>query len=137
MLEIVVFSEIHQGKLDSTSGELVAAARKLGDELNLKVSAAILGGTPEHGDMTISQGADKAYIVQEDEFEKGTADHFIAALEQICVKTNPVLVLAAKTPLGKNVGPRLAYRLGTSAAQDCLALFGDKDTFWLGCKFFN
>ena len=128
MSEIIVFSEIHQGILHSTSGELIATARKLADELNIKVSSAILGGTNEHAETTIAQGADKVYLAQSDEFIKGTADNFIAGLEQICIKINPVLILAAKTPMGRDVGPRLAYRLGTSAAQDCLGLFGDKDS---------
>ena len=128
MSEIIVFSEIHQGMLHSTSGELIAAARKLADELNIKVSSAILDGTNEHAEKAIAQGADKVYLGQSDEFKKGTADIFIAGLEQICIKINPVLILAAKTPLGRDVGPRLAYRLGTSAAQDCLGLLGDKNS---------
>ena len=128
MSEILIFSEIHQGTLHSTSGELIAIARKLADELNVKVSAVLLNGTNEHADTVISQGADKAYLTQIDESKKWTADVYISALEQVCIKTNPILVLAAKTPLGRDVGPRLAYRLGTSAAQDCLNLFGDKDS---------
>ena len=128
MSEILIFSEIHQGALHSTSGELIAIARKLADELNVKVSAVLLNGTNEHADTVISQGADKAYLTQIDESKKWTADVYISALEQVCIKTNPILVLAAKTPLGRDVGPRLAYRLGTSAAQDCLNLFGDKDS---------
>ena len=128
MSEILIFSEIHQGTLHSTSGELIAIARKLADELNVKVSAVLLNGTKEHADTVSSQGADKAYLTQIDESKKWTADVYISALEQVCIKTNPILVLAAKTPLGRDVGPRLAYRLGTSAAQDCLNLFGDKDS---------
>ena len=128
MSEILIFSEIHQGTLHSTSGELIAIARKLADELSVKVSAVLLNGTNEHADTVISQGADKAYLTQIDESKKWTADVYISALEQVCIKTNPILVLAAKTPLGRDVGPRLAYRLGTSAAQDCLNLFGHKDS---------
>lgn len=128
MSEILIFSEIHQGTLHSTSGELIAIARKLADELSVKVSAVLLNGTNEHADTVISQGADKAYLTQIDESKKWTADVYISALEQVCIRTNPILVLAAKTPLGRDVGPRLAYRLGTSAAQDCLNLFGDKDS---------
>ena len=128
MSEILIFSEIHQGTLHSTSGELIAIARKLADELSVKVSAVLLNGTNEHADTVISQGADKAYLTQIDESKKWTADVYISALEQVCIKTNPILVIAAKTPLGRDVGPRLAYRLGTSAAQDCLNLFGDKDS---------
>ena len=128
MSEILIFSEIHQGTLHSTSGELIAIARRVADELNVKVSAVLLNGTNEHADTVISQGADKAYLTQIDESKKWTADVYISALEQVCIKTNPILVLAAKTPLGRDVGPRLAYRLGTSAAQDCLNLFGDKDS---------
>ena len=67
MSEILIFSEIHQGTLHSTSGELIAIARKLADELNVKVSAVLLNGTNEHADTVISQGADKAYLTQIDE----------------------------------------------------------------------
>ena len=79
MSEILIFSEIHQGTLHSTSGELIAIARKLADELSVKVSAVLLNGTNEHADTVISQGADKAYLTQIDESKKWTADVYISA----------------------------------------------------------
>ena len=54
------------------------------------------------------------------------ADAHVAALEQICERIAPTAVLTAKTPLGRVVGPRLAYRMGVGVAQDCMDLTGEK-----------
>ena len=128
MSEILVFSEVHEGEIHSTSGELIATARNLADELNLTVSAAILGGANDHAIRVIAQGADKAYLVSSDALAFETTDSYVDALEGVCAHIKPKLVLTAKTPLGKEVGPRLAFRLCTSAAQDCLSVFGHKSS---------
>ena len=127
MSEILVLAEIENGTLHSTAGELLAAARKLAAELNLDVSAALFGEITE--DITgevVALGADNVYTASHPKLASNVADAHVAALEQICQQASPTAVLTAKTPLGRVVGPRLAYRLGVGVAQDCMNVTGEK-----------
>ena len=127
MSEILVLAEIENGTLHSTAGELLAAARKLAAELNLDVSAALFGEITE--DITgevVALGADNVYTASHPKLASNVADAHVAALEQICQQASPTAVLAAKTPLGRVVGPRLAYRMCVGVAQDCMNVTGEK-----------
>ena len=127
MSQILILAEIENDILHSTAGELLAAARKLADELGLEVSAALLGNISD--DITkevIALGADHVYASSHPMLALNIADAHVAALEQICERIVPTAVLTAKTPLGRVVGPRLAYRMGVGVAQDCMDLTGEK-----------
>ena len=127
MSEILVLAEIENGTLHSTAGELLAAARKLAAELNLDVSAALFGEITE--DITgevVALGADNVYTASHPKLASNVADAHVAALEQICQQASPTAVLTAKTPLGRVVGPRLAYRMGVGVAQACMNVTGEK-----------
>ena len=129
MTEILILGELDGNELHSSAGELIAAGRKLADELGMKVSAAIIGEAPiEIANEAISIGADQVYTVSHELIAQGVSDTYVAALEFICNKVNPAVVLTAKTPIGRSAGPRLAYRLGTGVAQDCINLEGDAGT---------
>ena len=127
MSQILILAEIENGTLHSTAGELLSAARKLAAELSIDVSAALFGDLTE--DITkevIALGADHVYTSSHPELITNIADAHVSALEQICQQISPLAVLTAKTPLGRVVGPRLAYRMGVGVAQDCMNLAGEK-----------
>ena len=129
MTEVIILGELDGNELHSTAGELIAAGRKLADELGTKVSAAIIGeASTEVANEAIFLGADEVYTVSHDLIVQGVSDTYVAALEFICNQVNPSVVLTAKTPIGRSAGPRLAYRLGTGVAQDCINLEGDAGT---------
>jgi len=49
-------------------------------------------------------------------------DAWVGALEWLCKQTAPRLILISHSFVGKEVAPRLAYRLNTELTTDCLAL---------------
>ena len=62
MSQILILAEIENDILHSTAGELLAAARKLADELDLEVSAALFGNISDDlTKETIALGADHVY----------------------------------------------------------------------------
>ncbi len=129
MREILILAELDNGELHSTVAELISAAKKVALELNADVSAAVFGEDAENiGHSAISLGADRVYTSSHPLLSKGTADAHVYALAQICRDVTPTAVLTAKTPLGRVVGPRLAYRLGYGVAQDCMDLSADAQT---------
>ena len=127
MCQILILAEIENEALHSTAAELLAAARKLADELGLEVAAALLGDISDDlSKEAIALGADHVYSSSHPMLASNVADAHVAALKQICERISPTAVLTAKTPLGRVVGPRLAYRMGVGVAQDCMDLTGDK-----------
>ena len=125
MAEILVLGELTGGRLDAISCELLAAARRLGD----RVAIALPGdGTDGVSGEAVSLGADLVYLVQHPLLAEPSVDALVAAFEQVCRQTGPTAVLVGRTPAGRDVGPRLAFRLGVGLAQDCLEVELDTST---------
>ena len=117
MSEIIIFAEIDGDGLHSTAGELISAGKKIAADSGNVVSATLIGGNQDLASQAISLGADKVYLAND-----------LAALHKICISAEPTVVLTSKTPIGRAVGPRLAYRLGSGIAQDCIDISVDGDS---------
>lgn len=116
MAGILAVGELTDGKLDPISGEILSAARGLGGEVSLALLGDGLDGVAQDA---ISLGADRVLLVKHPLFADPSADAWVAALEQVCRQTCPAVVLVGKTLVGRDVGPRLAFRLGVGVANDC------------------
>lgn len=117
MTQILVLGELAGGNLDPITGELLAAARGLGDE----VGVALLGVAPSGASSeAIALGADRLYLVEDPLLVPTSLDAHVAAFEQVCLQTSPSVVLVGKTLSGRDIAPRVAFRLGVGLAQDCL-----------------
>ena len=55
-------------------------------------------------------------------------DAHLEAFAQVVSQTQPSIVLIGRTPIGRDVGPRLAFRLGAAVAQDCVEVAIDGDS---------
>ncbi len=128
MSGVLVIGELSGDALLSVTGELLAAARGIGDVSGEDVSVALLNGSEVAGQAAIALGADKAYLVQDDVLADMQLDAQVAALEKVCNEVQPSVVLIGRTLAGRDVGPRLAFRLGVGLAQDCLEVSLDLDS---------
>ena len=125
MSGVLVIGELQGDALQSITGELLAAGRKLGDALGEEVGVALLNGGDAAAQDAIALGADKAYLVRDATLNDMQLDAQVAALEKACAETQPSVVLIGRTLAGRDVGPRLAFRLGVGLAQDCLEVSAD------------
>lgn len=125
MSGVLVIGELQGDALQSITGELLAAGRKLGDALGEEVGVALLNGGDAAAQDAIALGADKAYLVRDAALDDMQLDAQVAALEKVCAETQPSVVLIGRTLAGRDVGPRLAFRLGVGLAQDCLEVSAD------------
>ena len=125
MSGVLVIGELQGDALQSITGELLAAGRKLGDALGEEVGVALLNGGDAAAHDAIVLGADKAYVVRDAALADMQLDAQVAALEKACAETQPSVVLIGRTLAGRDVGPRLAFRLGVGLAQDCLEVSAD------------
>ena len=128
MSGVLVVGELSGGNLQSITGELLAAARGIGDATGEEVGVALLNGSEGVGQEAIALGADKAYLVQDDVLADMQLDAQVAALEKVCTEVAPSVVLIGRTLSGRDVGPRLAFRMGVGLAQDCLQVTSDGDS---------
>lgn len=120
---VLVLGESVEGELSSTSRELLAAGRKVADDLGEELAIALLGDTLDQpSQQAISHGADKVYAVTHPLLAQYQVDFYLAAMEAACRDVTPRVVLIGRTNEGRELAPRLAFRLGVGLAQDCLEI---------------
>ena len=126
---ILVCGELADGKLASITTELLGCGRKLADDLKedlscLLASDAVGGASKE----AIAFGADKVYAVEHPSLKEYQADAYMQVAEKVVKDISPRAILIGQTSMGRDLAPRLAFRLGTSLATDCLDLSIDPGT---------
>jgi electron transfer flavoprotein alpha subunit len=102
--------------------ELLACARRLGDAWGgAKVHAALVGpGAPGSGGALAQRGADRVWVMTHPRLTPPAAEVMLGVLEPLVRQTAPSVVLLPNDLLGAEIGPRLAYRLGTGVITDCV-----------------
>ncbi len=129
MADILIFTEMIEGELQNSAKELIQAARKLSDQTDNKASVVLMGPNAiTQSEIAIQFGAHKVYTMTNREFDGGNPDYYVSALLNINKIVQPSIILSSKTPMGKLVAPRLAYRLGVGIAQDCIDVTVDHKT---------
>ncbi|MDA1128685.1 MAG: electron transfer flavoprotein subunit alpha/FixB family protein [Chloroflexi bacterium] len=123
---VLIIGDSSGGELASTTAELLAAGQKVASELGEELSVALLGDTLDAAaQQAIAHGAQKVYAVNHPLLAEYQIDLYLAALEALCKEISPQVVLIARTNEGRELGPRLAFRLGVGMAQDCLEVSVD------------
>jgi electron transfer flavoprotein alpha subunit len=119
--EVIIFAELFDGRLHNSVPELCALARGLADQLS-GVASAILIGTEVKGFASelISYGMDKVYAADDARLRDYQPEAYTAVIEQVCRRESPEVLLFGQTLRGRDLGPRLAFRLKTGIAADCV-----------------
>ncbi|MSQ05664.1 MAG: electron transfer flavoprotein subunit alpha/FixB family protein [Dehalococcoidia bacterium] len=126
---VLVLGEASGGELSSGSQELLAAARKVAQALGEEVAIGLLGSSLDvPSQRAIAFGADRVYAVNHPLLAQYHPDLYLAAAAALCKDTNPRIVLISRSLQGRELGPRLAFRLGVGLAQDCLEVSIDPAT---------
>ena len=129
MANILLFGEVSDKEISSITYELISAANKLKFNEDDKIVVAFLSEViPESYENLFSYGAQTVCLVKNELLSRSNTDAFIIASKEVFDKFNPEIVLFAKTDLGRDVAPRLAFKLGVPVAQDCIDLGIDQDT---------
>ena len=121
---ILVVGEFADGELASSTLEALAAARALLASLPGERLSVVIAG-PHVSDASgtaIAHGADTVYAVADSALANPAPEAIVAAAQEAARVASPRVVIGSKTILGRDVMPRLAFRLGTALAQDCTAL---------------
>ena len=126
MTKILVLGELTENNtLDPVTGELIAAARQIGDDIGVALLGTDLEGQAREA---VAVGASVVYTVDDPALDGPEVDPKVAALTEVCNQANPDVVLVGKTQDGREIGPRVAVRLGAGLAQDCVRVGLDGET---------
>jgi len=125
---ILVCGELVGGKLASITTELLGCGRKLADEIKEDLSCMLASDSVgEASKEAIAYGADRVYTVEHPTLKEYQADSYMQASEKLVKDTSPRVILMGHTSMGRDLAPRLAFRLGTSLTTDCLDLSLDPE----------
>ncbi|KUI32118.1 electron transfer flavoprotein subunit alpha [Mycobacterium sp. IS-1742] len=120
MAEVLVLVEHAEGALKKVTSELITAARALGEP-----SAVVVGkpGTAEPlVDGLKAAGAAKIYVAESDDAENYLVTPQVDVLAALAESNSPAGVLLAASADGKEIGGRLAARIGSGVLTDVIAV---------------
>ena len=126
---VMVIAEVVEGKLASITTELLGCGRKLADDLGEELSALLMGSEVSGlAQEAIAFGADKVYVVDDPLLKDYRTDSYVAVAEKAIKQVMPQIVLTGQTTIGRDLTPRLAFKLETAASLDCIELAIDPDS---------
>jgi electron transfer flavoprotein alpha subunit len=119
MAKVFVVAEHRDGRLKKSTFELLGAASSAGHETHaILLGEGVAGLAPELG----HYGAATVHVAENAALKLYSAEAYTAAVVEIAKKHGAEIVLASHTPTGRDFMPRVAFRLGSGLASDCVAL---------------
>ncbi|MBA7623291.1 Caffeyl-CoA reductase-Etf complex subunit CarE [subsurface metagenome] len=126
---VLIYAEIGEGKLKAISTELLGCGRKLAGDLGQELCAVLVGSDISSlAQEAIAFGADKVYVVDDPLLKDYQTDSYVSVMEKVVKRVTPQILILGQTSIGRDLAPRLAFRLGTAAATDCIELAIDPDS---------
>src|SRR3954471_3648915 len=117
--DILVLLEPGEPVGSPINAELLGAGRALADALGGRLTAALAGtdavtGAADAG----AYGADTVLALDAPQLGEYVGDVYVQAFERAIQRANPGVVLVGHTVSGRELGPRLAYRIGGGITTD-------------------
>jgi caffeyl-CoA reductase-Etf complex subunit CarE len=126
---ITVFCEIKGDKLLPIAVEGLGAGRKLADTLGQDLSAIVIGSNIAGiAPQVIMYGAAKVYTVDDPLLKDYQADAYVNVMEKVVKQIMPNIIIIGQTDVGRDIAPRLAFKLGTAVTMDCVDLAIDPES---------
>src|SRR5436190_13438300 len=127
--DVLVVAEYAGGQPSGLTYEMLGLARRLVDASGGQVLAVALGRSASPFATELgARGADRVFAVDDSRKDRYEAERWLEVIPTILRQHGPAHVLAGHTALGAELGPRLAFRLGTSVATGCERVELDEGT---------
>ena len=132
--DVWVLAEQREGEIASVTIELIGEGRKLADCLGRALVVVVNGYQMEReAEKLLHYGVDRVLYVESPLLKYFSTDGYVKVFADLIRARKPEIVLVGATSLGRDIGPRLAARLGTGLTADCTKLEIDADDpagFW-------
>lgn len=124
-----VYIEVVEGKVKNVGLELLGEGRKLADAMGQKLAGVLIGDKVEALVKDIvASGADMIYLVEAPEMAHYSTDGYTSTFVDLIETYKPSVILLGATNDGRDLGPRVACRVGTGLTADCTGLDIDEAT---------
>jgi electron transfer flavoprotein alpha subunit len=115
--------ELQSKKVATVSLELLGKGRELADDLDVPLSALLLGDDVEHlVKKLIAYGADVVHLAEHPLLGRYSNNTFVEAAAQVVERHRPEVILFGATANGRDWAGALATRLHTGLTADCTGL---------------
>jgi electron transfer flavoprotein alpha subunit len=126
---VMIFAEVAGGELASIAKEMLGAGRRMADALGEPLQAAVLGHEVQAvAQEAIYHGADSVYVIDDPALEHYQTASYTKAMATLVKQIEPNILLVGISDNGRDLGPRLAFRLHTGMASDCVDLTINPDS---------
>jgi electron transfer flavoprotein alpha subunit len=126
---VLIYGEVAKAKLSLSTTELLGCGRKLADQLGQDVRAVLVGsGISGFAQEAIAFGADKVCVIDDPLLKDYQTDPYVSVMEKVVKQLMPRILLLGQNSTGRDLAPRLAFRLGTSVTTDCVDLVIDPES---------
>ncbi len=120
---ICVIAEFRGGNFRRVSYEVASEGRRIADALGTNLCAVAVGsGLGEKAAELGRYGVDKVYVADDPLLENYVAETYVPVIADIVAQCDPAAVLLSASVDGKDLTSRLAPRLNTTSAQDCIQI---------------
>ena len=118
---VLVFGEVKDGALTGLAREGVALGLQLAGEAGGQVTAIVIGPNAEaQAKELIASGAQKVYTFESADLADYQPDAYLQVLLKAVATANPKVIIFGQTDTGKDLAPKLAFRLKSSLSMDCV-----------------
>ncbi len=126
---VMIFAETTGAALAPIAKEMCGVGRRLADALGEPLVAAVAGSGVGGADQeAIAHGADRVYVADADVLQTYQTASYCTVIGQIAEQAEPEVLLVGMSDNGRDLGPRLAFRLRTGLASDCVDLTINAET---------
>lgn len=123
MSGIWVIAEQRNGEIRKSAYELLGEGKKIAERWGEELNAVLLGeGISSLPGVLGQRGADKIYVADAPLLAHYHTEAYTCVIGDLLEKVSPRVVLLGHTAMGKDLGPRLAERLGSGLVEDCVDL---------------
>ncbi len=120
---ILVYIEVDHEEVAGVSLELISKARELANELGVGVSALLIGDSVQNfSNRLFSYGCDYIYLINDSRLRFYETLPYTKLTALLIRQIEPQIVLFGATPIGRDLGPRVASTLKTGLTADCTDL---------------
>ena len=126
--DVWVLAETVNGKILPITLELMGEGRKLANDLGKKLAVIVPGyNIEEAAKELLEYDVDIVYYVEHELLKDFSTLGFVEVLSKEVKIRKPEVLLVGATSIGRDIGPRLAARLGTGLTADCTGLEVDAE----------
>lgn len=131
---ILIVGEVANGKLLPITAELLGAGKRLADDLKEPLNCILISDkVGDAAKAAVAAGADKVLVTEDAQLKDYQTDSYMQVLDKAVADLAPRIILMGQTSIGRDLAPRLAFRLGVASVMDCLELGIDSGTKAMNC----